>query len=121
VAALRGLTEPRAVLLAGGRDKQGGYEPLVAALRERGRALVVMGEAADRIAEAAAGVVPILRASSMAEAVELAREAARPGDAVLLSPACSSFDMFRDYKERGERFAEAVRALSVVPSASASA
>jgi UDP-N-acetylmuramoylalanine--D-glutamate ligase len=66
VAALRGLTEPRAVLLAGGRDKQGGYEPLVAALRERGRALVVMGEAADRIAEAvrALSVVPSASASA---------------------------------------------------------
>ncbi|MCS6898257.1 MAG: UDP-N-acetylmuramoyl-L-alanine--D-glutamate ligase [Myxococcales bacterium] len=112
VAALRGLTEPKAVLLAGGRDKQGSYEPLVAALQERGRALVVLGEAADRIAEAAAGVVPILRASSMAEAVALAREAARPGDAVLLSPACSSFDMFRDYKERGDRFTQAVLSLT---------
>jgi UDP-N-acetylmuramoylalanine--D-glutamate ligase len=116
VAALRGLAEPRAVLIAGGRDKQGGYGPLVAALRERGRALVVLGEAADRIAEAAAGALPIHRASSMEEAVALAREAAQPGDAVLLSPACSSFDMFRDYRERGERFAEAVRSLLVVPS-----
>jgi UDP-N-acetylmuramoylalanine--D-glutamate ligase len=99
------------VLIAGGRDKLGGYEPLVEALRERGRALVVLGEAAERIAAAAAGVVPVRRASSMDEAVAQAREEARPGDAVLLSPACSSFDMFRDYKERGHRFAEAVRAL----------
>jgi UDP-N-acetylmuramoylalanine--D-glutamate ligase len=111
VAALRGLSEPRVVLIAGGRDKLGGYEPLVEALRERGRALVVLGEAAERIAAAAAGVVPVRRASSMDEAVAQAREEARPGDAVLLSPACSSFDMFRDYKERGHRFAEAVRAL----------
>lgn len=111
VAALRGLAEPRAVLLAGGRDKLGDYAPLIEALRERGRALVVMGEAAERIASAAAGVLPIVRVASMGEAVTEARKLAQAGDAVLLSPACSSFDMFRDYKERGERFVEAVRGL----------
>jgi UDP-N-acetylmuramoylalanine--D-glutamate ligase len=111
VAALSGLAEPRAVLIAGGRDKLGAYEPLVDALREKGRALVVIGEAADRIAEAARGALPVARASSMDEAVRLASGLARPGDAVLLSPACSSFDMFRDYKHRGDVFVSAVRAL----------
>ncbi len=110
VAALRGLAEARAVLIAGGRDKLGAYEPLVEALRERGRALVLIGEAADRIEAAARGVLPIARASSMEEAVRSARELALPGDAVLLSPACSSFDMFRDYKDRGDVFVRAVRA-----------
>jgi len=109
VAALSGLPQPRVVLIAGGRDKQGSYEPLVAALHERGRALVVLGEAADRIARAAAGVLPIVRAAGMAEAVSLARALAQPGDAVLLSPACSSFDMFQSYSQRGEAFAAAVR------------
>ena len=108
VAALRGLQEPKAVLIAGGRDKLGAYEPLVDALRDKGRALVLIGEAADRIAEAASGALPVKRAASMQEAVDLARSFAKPGDAVLLSPACSSFDMFRDYKERGEVFARAV-------------
>ncbi len=108
VAALRGLAEARAVLIAGGRDKLGAYEPLVAALREKGRALVLIGEAADRIEAAARGVVPVARAASMQEAVRIARELALPGDAVLLSPACSSFDMFRDYKDRGDVFARAV-------------
>ena len=111
VAALLGLEERRAVLIAGGRDKLGGYGPLVEALRERGRGLVVVGEAAERIAEAAGDAVPVRHARDMAEAVELARALAEPGDAVLLSPACSSFDMFRDYKERGDVFAAAVRAL----------
>ncbi|WP_438018977.1 UDP-N-acetylmuramoyl-L-alanine--D-glutamate ligase [Sorangium sp. So ce315] len=111
VAALSGLREERAVLIAGGRDKLGDYAPLVAALRDRGRGLVVLGEAADRIAAAASGVLPIARASSMDEAVAAARSLARPGDAVLLSPACSSFDMFRDYKDRGDAFVRAVRAL----------
>ncbi|MBW2528882.1 MAG: UDP-N-acetylmuramoyl-L-alanine--D-glutamate ligase [Deltaproteobacteria bacterium] len=110
VAALRGLREPRAVLIAGGRDKLGAYEPLVEALRERGRALVVIGEAAERIARAAEGVLPIERASTMTEAVDVAAALAQPGDAVLLSPACSSFDMFESYQDRGEKFAAAVRA-----------
>ena len=111
VAALRGLAEPRAVLIAGGRDKLGDYAPLVSALRDKGRALVLIGEASDRIEAAAQGALPITRASSMEEAVRLARELAHFGDAVLLSPACSSFDMFRDYKHRGDVFAGAVRDL----------
>jgi UDP-N-acetylmuramoylalanine--D-glutamate ligase len=111
VAALRGLAEERAVLIAGGRDKLGDYAPLVAALRDKGRALVVIGEAADRIEAAAQGALPVHRASSMEEAVRICRELARPGDAVLLSPACSSFDMFRSYAHRGDVFARAVRDL----------
>ena len=98
VAALSGLAEPRAVLIAGGRDKMGDYGPLVDALRDRGRGLVLIGEAADRIEAAARGVLPIVRALDMGDAVRHARELALSGDAVLLSPACSSFDMFRDYK-----------------------
>jgi UDP-N-acetylmuramoylalanine--D-glutamate ligase len=111
VAAIRGLAEPRCVLIAGGRDKLGAYEPLVDALRDRGRALVLIGEAADRIESVARGTLPIARARTMHEAVATARELARKGDAVLLSPACSSFDMFRDYKDRGEVFTRAVRYL----------
>ena len=111
VAALGGLEERQAVLIAGGRDKQGSYAPLVEALRARGRALVVIGEAADQIAAAAGGVLPIRRAGSMEEAVEVASELAATGDAVLMSPACSSFDMFGSYKARGKAFAAAVRAL----------
>ena len=111
VAALAGLAEPRAVLIAGGRDKHGDYAPLVDALRAKGRALVLIGEAADRIEAAARGLLPISRAGSMEEAVRIARELARPGDAVLLSPACSSFDMFRSYAHRGDVFVKAVRDL----------
>jgi UDP-N-acetylmuramoylalanine--D-glutamate ligase len=115
VAALGGLDEARAVLIAGGRDKLGAYQPLVEALRARGRALVLLGEAAERIAAAArAGglAVAVERAASMDEAVRIAAALARPGDAVLLSPACSSFDMFRSYKERGEAFSAAVARLA---------
>ena len=111
VAALRGLEEPKAVLIAGGRDKLGDYGPLIAALQERGRALVLIGEAADRIAAAAGESVPTHRANSMPQAVQIARSLAQAGDAVLLSPACSSFDMFRDYKDRGDTFVRAVREM----------
>ncbi len=111
VAAVRGLEEAKAVLIAGGRDKLGDYGPLVAALRDRGRALVVIGEAADRISSAAEGFVPTHRAHSMREAVQIAHSLAQAGDAVLLSPACSSFDMFRDYKDRGDTFVRAVREM----------
>ena len=112
VTAVLGLVETRTVLIAGGRDKHGSYAPLVEALAKKGRALVVLGEAAERIAEAANGVLPVLRAKDMPHAVSLAAEVAQAGDAVLLSPACSSFDMFSGYAERGDVFARAVNALS---------
>jgi len=108
VTALRGLAEEKAVLIAGGRDKGGSYEPLARALADRGRAVVVIGEASGVIADAVGDRVPVRRAVSMEEAVSLATAFAESGDAVLLSPACSSFDMFRDYKHRGEEFTRAV-------------
>jgi len=114
VTALEGLREPRAVLIAGGRDKGGSYAALVQSLARKGRAVVVLGEAADAIARAVgagASDLPVKRAASMEEAVRAAAGLARPGDAVLLSPACSSFDMFRDYKHRGDEFVRAVRRL----------
>ncbi|HEY1690731.1 MAG TPA: UDP-N-acetylmuramoyl-L-alanine--D-glutamate ligase [Polyangiaceae bacterium] len=112
VTALEGLREPRAVLVAGGRDKGGSYAPLAEALARKGRAVVVMGEAADAIARAVGDRVPVSRARDMDEAVRAAASLAKPGDAVLLSPACSSFDMFRDYEHRGDEFARAVRVLA---------
>jgi UDP-N-acetylmuramoylalanine--D-glutamate ligase len=111
VTALEGLQEERVVLIAGGRDKGGSYAPLVAAMARKARAAVLIGEAAEAIARAVAGRVPVERAASMREAVRLSAALARPGDAVLLSPACSSFDMFRDYKDRGEEFVRCVRWL----------
>ncbi|HEY8090161.1 MAG TPA: UDP-N-acetylmuramoyl-L-alanine--D-glutamate ligase [Polyangiaceae bacterium] len=111
VTALEGLREARAVLIAGGRDKGGSYGPLVEALGRKGRAVVVLGEAAEAIARAVGDRVPVRRAVSMDEAVRLAASLAVPSDAVLLSPACSSFDMFRDYKHRGDEFVRVVRAL----------
>jgi UDP-N-acetylmuramoylalanine--D-glutamate ligase len=110
VAALTGFPRP-VVLIAGGRDKGGSYEPLADALRTSGRAAVVIGEAADRIAAALTGVVPVIKAGSMDEAVERAASAAQPGDAVVLSPACASFDMFKSYAHRGDVFCAAVARL----------
>jgi UDP-N-acetylmuramoylalanine--D-glutamate ligase len=117
VTALLGLSEARGVLIAGGRDKLGSYEPLVDALRKKGRAVVLIGEAADKIATAIAETYPtqpeltVARASDMPSAVRKAFELAQAGDAVLLSPACSSFDMFKSYADRGDRFADAALSL----------
>jgi UDP-N-acetylmuramoylalanine--D-glutamate ligase len=111
VTALLGLSEARGVLIAGGRDKLGSYEPLVAALVKKGRAAVLIGEAAEKIASAIGDALPVARASDMAGAVRAAFELAEPGDAVLLSPACSSFDMFKSYADRGDKFAEAALSL----------
>jgi UDP-N-acetylmuramoylalanine--D-glutamate ligase len=111
VTALEGLREPRAVLIAGGRDKGGSYGPLADALSRKGRAAVLLGEAADAIARAVGERVPVRRAATMDDAVRVSASLARSGDAVLLSPACSSFDMFRDYKHRGDEFVRAVHVL----------
>ena len=73
---------------------------------------MLIGEAALLIRHAIGEVVPVSVATSMSEAVSIAAGLAQPGDAVLLSPACSSFDMFRDYKDRGDAFVRAVRALA---------
>jgi UDP-N-acetylmuramoylalanine--D-glutamate ligase len=99
------------VLIAGGRDKGGSYEPLVSALRRKGRAAVLIGEAAPALAAAIGDAVPTHHATSMRDAVRRSASLAQPGDAVLLSPACSSYDMFRDYKHRGDAFVDEVRAL----------
>lgn len=107
VAALAGFPRP-VVLIAGGRDKGGDYAPLAAALGRVGRAAVLIGEAADKMQAALGGTLPVERAATLDDAVVAARRLAQPGDAVVLSPACSSFDMFRDYAQRAEVFRAAV-------------
>jgi UDP-N-acetylmuramoylalanine--D-glutamate ligase len=107
VAALDGFPRP-VVLIAGGRHKGGDYAPLAAALARVGRAAVLIGEAATQLEAALQDTLPVERAPSLDEAVDAARRLARPGDAVVLSPACSSFDMFRDYAHRAEVFRAAV-------------
>ncbi len=115
MAAIRSFDEP-IVLLAGGRDKKLPWDAWAALVRQRVRALVVFGEAADLILEALAqaeGPLPetVLRCGSLEDAVRAAYHASRPGDVVLLSPGGTSFDEFRDFAERGERFRAWVNAL----------
>lgn len=110
VAALTGMREP-VVLIIGGDGKGQDFAPLAIAARGRVRAVVLIGRDAPLIAAAIGGAVPLLNAADMAQAVELAFDAARPGDAVLLSPACASYDMYRNYVHRAEVFADAVAAL----------
>jgi UDP-N-acetylmuramoylalanine--D-glutamate ligase len=99
------------VLLLGGRHKGEPYTRLAPLLAGRCRLVIAYGEAADRIAHDLAGQVPLERGTSFADVLARARAAARPGDAVLLSPACSSYDMFRNYEERGTAFREFVAGL----------
>jgi UDP-N-acetylmuramoylalanine--D-glutamate ligase len=110
LAALEGFPEP-VVLIAGGKDKGVDFRPLRAPLGRKGRAVVLLGEARDRMAGELAGAAPITVAGTLAEAVRAAADAARKGDAVVFSPACSSFDMFRNFEERGEAFRKAVEEL----------
>ncbi|WP_439645631.1 UDP-N-acetylmuramoyl-L-alanine--D-glutamate ligase [Candidatus Thiosymbion oneisti] len=117
VAALKGLVDPagprRAVLIAGGEGKGADFTPLVAVVERMARAVVLIGRDAPLIERVLDGRAKILRARDMIDAVRRALSAARPGDCVLLSPACASFDMFEDYAHRGRVFAAAVEALEV--------
>jgi UDP-N-acetylmuramoylalanine--D-glutamate ligase len=115
VAALEGLARDdasRTVLIAGGDCKGAAFDDLVPAMQRHVRALVLIGRDARDIARAVAGRVPVHHAVDMDDAVRLAGECSEPGDRVLLSPACASFDMFRDYMARGDAFMDAVRRLT---------
>ena len=109
VAALQSYDRP-IVLIAGGRAKGTDFIEMGVATRQRAKALVVIGEAAGAIADAAKGVETV-RGASMIDAVQKARAFAARGDVVLLSPGCASFDMFRSAEDRGEQFAAAVHGL----------
>ncbi len=98
------------ILILGGRDKEGDFASLVPYLKTTRRA-VLIGEARTVIARALAGRVEMAEASDLGDAVRAARASARPGDTVLLAPACASFDMFKNYQERGEVFRASVNAL----------
>ena len=99
------------VLIMGGRDKGGDYKPLIPLLKHKAKAIVVMGEAKDLIQSSLRGACEIVPVSSMQEAVTEAHRLVPKGGTVLLAPACSSFDMFRDYHDRGEQFKACVREL----------
>jgi UDP-N-acetylmuramoylalanine--D-glutamate ligase len=108
--SLEAFTGPVLVIL-GGRYKGGDFADLAPALRAHGKAVFAIGEAQERIATALSGVVPVIPCGSLRQAVERAFQGAVAGDTVLLAPACSSFDMFTDYAERGRAFKDEVRRL----------
>jgi UDP-N-acetylmuramoylalanine--D-glutamate ligase len=112
-AALHSITafDSPVVLIGGGRDKGGDYSPLVQAAKGKVRKAVLLGESRFLMAKAFEGTIPYSMAGDMEDAVTLAFSSARPNDVVLLAPACSSFDMFSDYAQRGSFFKEAVKRL----------
>jgi UDP-N-acetylmuramoylalanine--D-glutamate ligase len=116
-AATRALEafDGRVLAILGGRYKGGDFTVLAPRLRVCGSRVLAIGEARDRLSAALGDDVPVHTCASLREAVERARALAEPGDTVLLAPACSSFDMFRDYAERGRRFKEEVRKLTDEP------
>ena len=99
------------IVILGGKDKGSPYTPLAAPLRDRARAVILIGAAAERIAADIGDAVRVEHARTLDRAVPLAFEQARPGDIVLLAPACSSFDQFENYEQRGRVFKELVAGL----------
>ena len=115
LAAIDGLSmdmDGKLVLIAGGDGKGADFSGLRDSVTRYCRAVVLIGRDADLIADALGDAVPQVRAASLDEAIAQCRALAQPGDAVLLSPACASFDMFKNYEERGQLFARAVGALA---------
>lgn len=113
IKALEAFSKGHIILLAGGHDKLTELEPMMALVKEKCDALILLGEAKERFyaAAQAAGVENIVLADSFADAVHKAYALAQPPQVVLLSPACSSYDMFKNYPERGRYFKELVNAL----------
>ncbi len=106
--ALRGMPAP-IILILGGRHKGGSYSPLYSYIKEKVKVLIVTGEARDIILEELGSATETYVTENLGEALALAFTVAKPGDTVLFSPACSSFDAFRDYQERGDVFKELVK------------
>lgn len=111
ISGLGGSLKGQIVLIAGGQGKGADFSELRGSIAEFVRAIVLIGQDADLLEKALGDLVPIIRASTLDEAVLRAKTCANPGDVVLLSPACASLDMFKDFNHRGESFAAAVNAL----------
>jgi UDP-N-acetylmuramoylalanine--D-glutamate ligase len=109
--SLEGVTE-QVVLIAGGRDKAGDFQPLRSFMKDKVKALVLIGEAAGKMRDALGDLTETTLASDLNEALIMARKRAVRGDVVLLSPACASFDMFTDFEDRGRRFKAIVEGLT---------
>jgi len=104
-------------VILGGKDKGSDYAPLIPLLRERARLVLLIGAAAEKIGSQLAGEVPLERAGTLERAVMVAFERARPGETVLLAPACASFDQFENYEHRGRVFKQLVGELAEAPPA----
>jgi len=102
---------PKIVLIAGGRDKGNDYTKVLALVREKIRAVVAIGESKEKIAKSFDGLTKIIKAESLEAAIMQARQEAKAGDTVLLSPACASFDMFSSFETRGKNFKQIVMNL----------
>jgi UDP-N-acetylmuramoylalanine--D-glutamate ligase len=100
------------VLIAGGRDKGNDYSVIADIVKQKVSCIVAIGESRQKIADAFREIVRVIPAGSLRDAVDLARRAALPGGSVLFSPACSSFDMFTDFEDRGRQFKQLVRELT---------
>ena len=108
--ALQAFEQP-IVLMLGGRDKGNDYSRIVDLVRNNVRGIIAIGESAEKVEKAFSSYITVKRANAMVEAVLLAQSTAQPGDVVLLSPACASFDWFEDYEQRGMVFKELVKHL----------
>jgi UDP-N-acetylmuramoylalanine--D-glutamate ligase len=111
VKSLQSFSKP-VILIAGGKDKNGDLSPLKELIRSRVKQLILIGEAKERMGRELGGLTNTAMAQTLEDAVLLAYKTAKRGEVVLISPACSSFDMFKDYKERGKVFKEAVHGIS---------
>jgi UDP-N-acetylmuramoylalanine--D-glutamate ligase len=111
IAGIGGSIRGKIVLIAGGQGKSADFTSLKNAVKTFVRSIVLIGQDADKLESVLQPYAPTLRAQSLDEAVLIARQEAKPGDVVLLSPACASLDMFRDFNHRGEVFTSAVVAL----------
>ena len=111
VATLSGMTGNKTVLIAGGQGKGSDFSPLTPVIEDKARSVILMGEDAEKLAETLKDFPDKHFAKTMQEAVELAAEQAQENDNVLLSPACASFDMFKNFEDRGEIFMQEVKKL----------
>ena len=110
VKSVEGFTDP-VILIAGGLDKGSDFSPLYGLFKQKVKLLVLIGKAADKMAKVLGTSTETVFAKTLQDAVQLASKRAKRGDVVLLSPACASFDMFKDFEDRGRQFKEAVKAL----------
>ena len=99
------------IWLAGGVDKGNDYQPIQQLVQEKVRALVILGKNDTKLRQSFE--VPVFQVHSMAEAVQWAKQQAQPGETVLLSPACASFDLFNNYEDRGDQFRLAVQQITI--------